>query len=132
MDDLGRRSRERAHAHYSIPGPGGVPSAAWRAQVDVVAPVLREAPTAVLEGRVSILVGFNLSTMVFLPKVVPVGVVDVFSAEVSSTRPLALTDARAKILALRVNVRLSELASRTVMSQQGGFVAGKSLGDTPY
>lgn len=116
----------------SMPGPDGVPYVAWRAQVGVVAPVLHEALTAVLEGRVSLLEGFNLSTMVFLPKAVPVGVVDIFSAEVGSTRPLTLTDMCPKILALAVNNRLSELASRTVMSQQPGFVAGRSLGDNLY
>lgn len=70
--------------------------------------------------------------MVFLPKVIPTGLSEVFSAEVEALRPLTLTDTGSKVLALTANRRLSELATTTVVAQQRGLVPGRSLGDKLY
>lgn len=55
----------------SAPGPDGVPYAAWRSVATLVAPVLHRILQGVVAGTLSLPAGFNLSTMVFLPKLVP-------------------------------------------------------------
>lgn len=108
-----------------MPGPDGVPYAAWRAQFGRVAPVLHVALSGGSAGASTC--AFNRITMAYLPKCIPAGAVEVFSAEVCASRRLTLTDTCPKIVALSVNDRLAALATITVISQQRGFVAGRLL-----
>lgn len=106
--DVGDVEAAILHTTGSAPGPDGVPYAAWRSVSTLVAPVLHRILRGVVEGTLSLPADFNVSTMVFLPKMVPVGMCDTFSAEVDALRPLTLADIGPKALALTVNRRLSE------------------------
>lgn len=97
-----------------------------------MAPILLRILEGVVDGSLSLPRGFNLSTMTFMPKAIPVGLAETSSTDVVGLRPLTLTSTGPKILALSVNGKLAALAATTVMSQQRGFVVGRSLGDYLY
>ena len=93
-------------ARRSAPGPDGIGHMAWRACGEVAADLVYECYRSILGGGV-VPRWFNKSTLVFIPKGEPgAGGVGV-QARPGDLRPLSLSNADQKLVALAINVSLS-------------------------
>jgi hypothetical protein len=112
----------------SAPGPDGIPYSAWAKSSKSVRSWLHEAYTRWIEGAV-LPEGFNHSFMVFLAKGEEDGDAVGISRTPACTRPLTLSNTRAKIFAAALNRRLADIVAVTVHPQQRGFCKGRSIAD---
>ena len=112
----------------SAPGPDGIGHMAWKACGEVAADVVYDCYKLILEGGV-VPSWFNRSTLVFIPKGEPgAGGVGV-QARPGDLRPLSLSNADQKLVALAINVSLGRVCGGTVHSAQRGFRRGKLITD---
>ena len=115
-------------ARRSAPGPDGVGYMAWRAGGEAAADVVFQCYRGILEGG-EVPEWFNESTLVFIPKGDPgAGGVGV-QARPGDLRPLSLSNADQKLVALAINVSLSRMCEDVVHDSQRGFRKGKVITD---
>lgn len=99
-------------ARRSAPGPDGIGYMAWRAGGEAVADVVFECYRSILVGG-EVPEWLNESTLVFIPKGDPgAGGVGV-QARPGDLRPLSLSNADQKLVALAINVSLSRMCEDT-------------------
>ena len=87
-----------------------------------------ECYRSVLDGGV-VPSWFNGSTLVFIPKGEPVAGGVGVQARPGDLRPLSLSNADQKLVALAINVSLSRVCEGTVHSAQRGFRRGRLITD---
>ena len=111
------------------PGPDGIGYMAWKACGEVAAlRIVYDCYRLILEGGV-VPSWFNRSTLVFIPKGEPgAGGVGV-QARPGDLRPLSLSNADQKLVALAINVSLGRVCEGIVHSAQRGFRRGKLITD---
>ena len=115
-------------ARRSAPGPDGIGYMSWRAGGEEAADVVFECYRCILEGG-EVPGWFNESTLVFIPKGDPgAGGVGV-QARPGDLRPLSLSNADQKLVALAINISLSRICESVVHDSQRGFRKGKVITD---
>ena len=102
------------------PGLGGVGYMAWNACGEVAAGVVYDCYRLVLGGGV-VPSWFNRSTLVCIPTGEPGAGGAGVQAGPGDLRPLSLSNADQKLVALAINVSLSRVCEGTVRSAQRGF-----------
>ena len=115
-------------ARRSAPGPDGIGYMAWRACAEVAADLVYECYKSILDGDVPS--WLNRSTLVFIPKGEPVAGGVGIQARPGDLRPLSLSNADQKLVALAMNVSLGRVCEGIVRSAQRGFRRGKLITDT--
>ena len=112
----------------SAPGPDGIGYMAWRAGGETAADIVYDCYKQILDGG-EVPSWFHRSTLVFIPKGDPgAGGVGV-QARPGDLRPLSLSNADQKLVALAINLSLSRVCEETAHSAQRGFRRGKSITD---
>ena len=101
---------------------------AWRACGEVAADLVYECFKSTLGGGV-VPSWLNGSTPVFIPKGEPVAGGVGVQARPGDLRPLSLSNADQKLVALAINVSLSRVCEGTVHSAQRGLKKGKLITD---
>ena len=113
-------------ARRFAPGPDGIGYMAWRVGGEAAADVVFECYRSILVGG-EVPEWFNESTLMFIPQGDPgAGGVGV-QARPGDLRPLSLSNADQKLVALAINVSLSRMCEDTVHSSQRGFRKGKVI-----
>ena len=115
-------------ARRSAPGPDGIGYMAYKACGDEAADVVYGCYKSIVSGDV-VFDWFNRSTMVFTPKGEPVAGGVGVQARPGDLRPLSLSNADQKLVALAINTTLSGICEGTVHSAQRGFRKGKLITD---
>ena len=95
------------------PGPDGIPFAAWRATVDIAAPILFRVLTALMDGERPPS-GFNHGLLFLLPKK--------NTHTISDTRPLSVTNTDNRILARVMSGAIMPGVKDMIHPSQKGFL----------
>ena len=106
-----------SHSKDSTPGPDGIPFSAWRATVDLAAPILLGTLLDIQAG-ITPPTGFNFGLLFLLPKK--------FTGLVSDTRPLSVTNTDNRLLAAVVAKSIMPAVLALVDPSQKGFLSGVS------
>ena len=109
-------------------GPDGVGYMAWKACGEVAADIVYDCYRLILEGGV-VPTWFNRSTLVLIPKGEPGAGGAGVQARPGDLRPLSLSNADQKLVALAINVSLGRVCGGTVHSAQRGFRRGRLITD---
>ena len=111
----------------SAPGPDGIVYTAWSACGEEAAFILYDCYKGIMAGE-AVPEWFNLSTLVFIPKGDSGGSAGV-QARPGDLRPLSLSNADQKLLALAINSSLNMICEGVVHPSQRGFRRGKLVTD---
>ena len=110
----------------SAPGPDGIGRMAWRAGGEIAAGIVYDCYRQILDGGV-VPSWFNKSALVFIPKGDPGAGGAGVQARPGDLRPLSLSNAGQKLVALAINISLSRVCEGIVHSAQRGFRRGKLI-----
>jgi endonuclease/exonuclease/phosphatase family metal-dependent hydrolase len=115
-------------AHDSAPGPDGLPYSAWNNAPQHIHDELYNMYTDMMDGSV-LPSGFNRCFLACIPKGDAPGDHIGIARTPESTRPIAMSNSVAKLLAMAVNRVLAPVAQTTILDRQRGFVKGRSITD---
>jgi endonuclease/exonuclease/phosphatase family metal-dependent hydrolase len=115
-------------ARDSAPGPDGLPYSAWANAPTHILDELYTMYTDLLSG-VELPLDFNRCFLACIPKGDAVGDHIGIARTPDSTRPIAMSNAVAKLLAMAINRSLAPVAQTTIIDRQRGFVRGRSITD---
>jgi hypothetical protein len=115
-------------ARDSAPGPDGLPYSAWSNAPTHILDELYTMYTDLLSG-VELPADFNRCFLACIPKGDAVGDHIGIARKPDSTRPIAMSNAVAKLLAMAINRSIAPVAQRTILDRQRGFVRGRSITD---
>jgi endonuclease/exonuclease/phosphatase family metal-dependent hydrolase len=114
--------------HDSSPGPDGLPYSAWNNAPQHIHDELYLMYTDMMDGSV-LPAGFNRCFLACIPKGDAPGDHIGIARTPESTRPIAMSNSVAKLLAMAVNRVLAPIAQHTIIDRQRGFVRGRSITD---
>jgi exonuclease III len=115
-------------AHDSSPGPDGLPYSAWANSPPYIHDEIYNMYSDLLEGG-DLPPNFNKCYLACIPKGDAPGDHLGVARTPGSTRPIAMSNSVAKVLAMAVNRSLAPIAQRTILDRQRGFVRGRSITD---
>jgi hypothetical protein len=115
-------------ARDSAPGPDGLPYSAWSGASRHVQDDLYTMYTDIMNGS-ELPPGFNRCFLACIPKGDAPGDHIGVARTPDSTRPIAMSNAVAKLMAMAINRALAPAASQTILDRQRGFVRGRSITD---
>jgi endonuclease/exonuclease/phosphatase family metal-dependent hydrolase len=115
-------------ARDSAPGPDGLPYSAWANSPAHIHDELFTMYAGLLDGE-DLPAMFNHCYLACIPKGDAPGDHVGISRTPEATRPIAMSNALAKLLAMAVNRSLAPVAQQTVLDRQRGFMRGRSITD---
>lgn len=113
---------------HSAPGPDGVPYAFWAQAPQEVLEILENASERMSRG-IRPPAQLLDSLTIFIPKGEYAADLERVIRRINELRPITLMQTSAKLIAGVVNLELSDIAKRTIVDEQRGFVEGRTIGD---